>query len=66
MPPHLNYRRFVRNVAVVGGAAAALDFASGYIGVYELILQTVVTLGAGVYGLFRRDDDDSDDTGLAA
>ena len=66
MHPNPNYRRFVRNVAIVGGGAAILDICSGPVGLGELLLQTVLTLCAGVYGLFGGGKDDGDDTGLPA
>jgi len=66
MPPERNYRKFVRNVTVVGGTAAAVDLFSRDVGPYELLLQFFLTLVAGLYGLFGRSDDGDNDSGLPA
>ena len=66
MNPNPNYRRFVRNIAVLGGGAAILDICTAPVGVGELLLQTILTLCAGFHGLFGNGGDDGDDTGVPA
>jgi hypothetical protein len=65
MHPNPNYQRFIRNFAILGGGVAILDVCSGPAGAGELLLQTIITVCAGLHGLFGGKDD-GDDSGLPA
>ena len=64
MPPNPNYRKFLRNVAILGGSVAVVDICTAPVGAGELLLQTLITLCVGLLGLFGGGRDDGDDKGL--